>query len=329
MTIIAKAERVRLRVVFFGMGGHFMTSPVRCVAERHDIVGFVLPSQSFAKVVAQSETLTRRTLLLRRAIPCYPVPALPFLMARLEAPMIEFDRERPQDIAQSLYELQPDICCVAGFPCLIPHEILAIPRLGFVNVHPSLLPAYRGPHPFFWAYYEQAETTGVTIHYLDEGEDTGDIILQERIDIPYGLPGQELTYRSTNIGARLLATAIDAIADENVQARENPKLSPTVRASRPDRNAEYVEWDSWGRERVLHFLRGVMPHWYTPPSLVDVVPKYWRARRAIPANDRAPVLTVRRTWRRIQVRCRDGWIEFGAPRYIARRCRQIARRLGV
>src|SRR6202140_2019891 len=85
-------------------------------------------------------------------------------------------------------QCQPDIMCVACFSLYIPRAILDIPRLGCLNVHPSLLPVNRGPDPLFWTFYEGHRETGVTIHRMDEGLDTGPIVAQEKIIVPDGIP---------------------------------------------------------------------------------------------------------------------------------------------
>jgi methionyl-tRNA formyltransferase len=79
---------------------------------------------------------------------------------------------------------EPDIGLCAGFPWLIPPEVLAIPRVGVVNTHASLLPRHRGPYPFAWAVREADDTLGMTVHLMDDYFDTGPILAQGSRPMP-------------------------------------------------------------------------------------------------------------------------------------------------
>lgn len=76
--------------------------------------------------------------------------------------------------------LSPDLIVVYSMSQLLKENIYSIPRFGTINLHPSYLPEYRGPNPIFWMYYNMEKQGGVTVHYIDQGEDTGNIILQKR-----------------------------------------------------------------------------------------------------------------------------------------------------
>src|SRR6266536_191528 len=104
-----------------------------------------------------------------------------------------------------LTEYQPETICVACFSKRIPRDILDIPRLGCLNVHPSLLPANRGPEPLFWTFREGNQRTGVTIHLMDEGMDTGPIVAQEALEIPDGISYTQLEAQCAELGGKLLA----------------------------------------------------------------------------------------------------------------------------
>lgn len=84
-------------------------------------------------------------------------------------------------------ETQPDLCVISHFERLIKQPLLGIPKMGFINLHPSLLPEYRGMSPQHWPIINGDKEAGITIHYVDEGTDTGNIILQRR----FALEGNE------------------------------------------------------------------------------------------------------------------------------------------
>jgi len=154
-------------------------------------------------------------------------------------------------------DLAPDLIVVYSMSQLLKTNIFTIPRFGTINLHPSLLPKYRGPNPWFWMYYHTDLNPGVTVHYIDEGEDTGDIIYQEAFGISLGTKLVELEdYAIKKIGVPLLLESIDAIADETASRVPQPAMSPTGRARSISKNEEIIAWDEWGVKRIWHILRG-------------------------------------------------------------------------
>ena len=100
--------------------------------------------------------------------------------------------------------LNPDIICVVAYGRILPKEILEIPKLGCINVHGSLLPKYRGAAPIQWAVLNGDKTTGITTMYMDEGMDTGDMILKKEVEIGENETTGELWDRLAKIGGELL-----------------------------------------------------------------------------------------------------------------------------
>lgn len=95
-------------------------------------------------------------------------------------PIIQADKINSKEVVDCVSECKPDICIIAHFERIIKPELLRIPRLGFINLHPSLLPYYRGLAPQHYPIINGEKEVGITVHYVDEGTDTGDIILQKR-----------------------------------------------------------------------------------------------------------------------------------------------------
>jgi methionyl-tRNA formyltransferase len=106
-------------------------------------------------------------------------------------------------------DLRPELCVVVAYGKLIPASLLTVPRHGFVNVHPSLLPAYRGPSPIQAAILDGAEETGVSIMLLDDQMDHGPVLAVERWRIPAGFDAPACTDVLSRMGAELLASALD------------------------------------------------------------------------------------------------------------------------
>ncbi|MGI6455390.1 MAG: formyltransferase family protein [bacterium] len=78
-------------------------------------------------------------------------------------------------------EKNPDFICVKSMSQLLKENIFSIPKYGTINLHPSILPNYRGPNPLFWTMFNQECESGMTVHYINKGEDTGDILRQYTI----------------------------------------------------------------------------------------------------------------------------------------------------
>ncbi len=112
---------------------------------------------------------------------------------------------------EDLLRLAPDLCVTAAFGQILNREILDIPRFGNINIHASLLPKHRGAAPVAYAVMNADHKTGVTTLMMDEGIDTGDILLQRETEIGNRETCMELTERLSFIGAELLMDTIDAL----------------------------------------------------------------------------------------------------------------------
>jgi methionyl-tRNA formyltransferase len=156
-------------------------------------------------------------------------------------------------------ELQPDLIVVFSTSQLIKESLISIPKYGAINLHPSFLPEYRGANPDFWQYHDLVMNPGVTVHYIDKGEDTGDIILQERVHIALGTKSPErLDKLIGEIGVPLMLNAIEKIEDGTAPRIKQPENSPTPRARNltKDEHGEIIDWINWPIERIWHVLRG-------------------------------------------------------------------------
>ena len=94
---------------------------------------------------------------------------------------IEWDNLKDPKLLDYLKSLNIDAAVVASFNYKIPKVLLDIPKAGFINIHPSLLPKYRGGNPYSTVIINGEQETGVTLHFMDEGFDTGDIITQKKL----------------------------------------------------------------------------------------------------------------------------------------------------
>ncbi len=158
-----------------------------------------------------------------------------------------------------LHEKNLDLIVVFSMSKLLKSKIFNIPRFGTINIHPAFLPEYRGPNPDFWQCFYMEEYPGVTVHYIDEGEDTGDIIFKDRMHIPLGTKSPErLDQLVGRLGVDLLFKALDAIESGHAPRVKQPLESPTRRARnlQPSEHKTVIDWEHWRVERVWHVLRG-------------------------------------------------------------------------
>jgi methionyl-tRNA formyltransferase len=136
--------------------------------------------------------------------------ASPVKLAALAEGLDVEQPERPTDPAllARLRELSPDVGVVVAYGHILKPELLAIPRRGMVNVHPSLLPALRGAAPVEWAILNGLDSTGVSIMQLDAGMDSGPILHQIPHHIEPGITGGELSEHLAEMGAQALIEAL-------------------------------------------------------------------------------------------------------------------------
>lgn len=129
---------------------------------------------------------------------------------RLGIPVRTATSLRDAEEQAHLAELAPDVICVAAYGCILPHEVLEIPRYGCLNVHASLLPRWRGAAPIERAILAGDEQTGVCIMRMEEGLDTGPYCVRRATEVE-GKSAAELTDELANLGARALLTGLSVV----------------------------------------------------------------------------------------------------------------------
>ena len=174
----------------------------------------------------------------------------------LGLPVLQPDSPRNPSLAEELRAMAPDALAVVAYS-ILPEGLLRVPRLGSVNVHPSLLPAYRGAAPIVWALFEGCTETGVTTFLLNRRVDAGDILLQERVAVGGDETAGELEARLAEDGARLLVRSLDGMEDGSLHPRPQPKEGMS-RAPKLTREDGRIDW-GWPAGRVRNRVRGANP----------------------------------------------------------------------
>ncbi|HXF64588.1 MAG TPA: formyltransferase family protein, partial [Caldilineaceae bacterium] len=179
-----------------------------------------------------------------------------------------------------LGEQAPAAVLVACFPWRIPARLLALAPLGFLNIHPSLLPAYRGPAPLFWQLRAGETRTGVTVHWMDASLDAGDLARQAPVTLPDGATGPELDQLLGGVGAELAAETLAALAAGTQPRTPQP---PGGSAQGWPTPADFRLDPGWPARRAYNFLRGVEE--WGQPFLLEGTPSTpshaWRLYRAL------------------------------------------------
>ncbi len=213
---IEPTERASPRILYLGTSGAFSLPPLEALlADGLPVCAVVMPASGDAPVLKEPIIRHSQPRPTRAGLPIL-TPFVNRTIAQLawqyDIPVMEVSRLSSAPTLKALAAFQPDVICVACFPWRLPKALLNLPPLGCLNLHPSLLPAYRGPIPEFWILRSGESSSGVTIHLMDEGFDTGDILLQERFAIPDGISIAELERREAILGAPLMARAVRLLA---------------------------------------------------------------------------------------------------------------------
>ncbi|MBV9270459.1 MAG: methionyl-tRNA formyltransferase [Candidatus Eremiobacteraeota bacterium] len=169
-----------------------------------------------------------------------------------------------RDFGEQLSREAFDLFALASYGKILPKRILDLPRLGALNVHPSLLPKYRGATPLQSALREGANETGVTIMLMDAGMDTGDVVLQERTPVRPGETYGELHDRLANFGAQALSHAIDLARSGHIpRVPQTGEASVTKPVTKDDLR---LDWND-SASQIVNTVRAFSPQ---PAARADV-----------------------------------------------------------
>ena len=183
------------------------------------------------------------------------------------------------EFKNEIKELAPDLVCVVSYGVILPKSFLKIPALGCINVHPSMLPKYRGPAPIQWAILNGDNETGVSIMYLDAGMDSGDIILQEKVEIGEDETTGELWNRLSGIGARLLTKVVTDISNGIIE--RTPQPEEFVLAPMLDKEMSKINWNEKSSSEIKNLVRGLNPIMGTYTFLNGKKIKIWKVQKIL------------------------------------------------
>jgi methionyl-tRNA formyltransferase len=229
-----------MNVAFFGTPDFAVPTLERLVASDHEVV----------LVISRPDRPVGRKQILT-------APPVIELARDHGIEYIQPPKLKSKGVGPALSDCGADVAVVVAYGKLIPAALLDVPAHGFVNLHPSLLPRHRGPSPIQWSLVCGDRATGVTTMLLDEGMDTGPILLQERVPINDGETAEMLAPRLADLGADLVVKTLDSLEAGTVTPRPQPSdgvnTTPMLR-----RNFAKVDWSMPARQ-LVNRLRGFTP----------------------------------------------------------------------
>ncbi len=214
-----------MRVVFFGTPEFAIPTLKALRKAGHDVL----------LVVSREDKPAGRHLLMS-------TPAVADFARAVGLPVMQAEKLASDEFLQQFKKLGAEAGVVVAFGRFIPTRLLHIPRYGFVNLHPSLLPRHRGPAPIQWAIYAGDQKTGVTTMLLDEGMDTGPILLQRATPIDPREHAPQLEARLALMGAELMIETLAGLANRTVHPKPQDHSQATV-TPKLERKMGRVDWN--------------------------------------------------------------------------------------
>ena len=224
-----------------------------------------------------------------------------------DLPVYQPENFREEATVEQLRQLQPDVVAVVAYGRILPQKVLDIPAKGCINIHASLLPAYRGSAPYQWAVLNGEKVTGVTAMYLCREMDAGDIIDAVQTPIEPNETAGELLDRLAVLGAQLLEKTLNAMAAGNVQ-RTCQDDSLVTYAPMLDKSICPIDWNKTAQQ-VHDHVRGLHP-W--PVATAEIAGTRFKIHSTVMVEGKrnaAPGTILALTKTGLQIACAEGAVE--------------------
>ena len=219
-------------------------------------------------------------------------------------PVFQPVKMRDGEALAILQGVKPDLIAVAAYGKILPVDILALPPMGCINVHSSLLPKYRGAAPINWAILNGEDETGVTIQRMAEGIDTGDILAQASTPINLNENAAQLTARLARMGAELLIETVRKLETGSAKAMPQDE-SRASHAPMLSKELSPMDWSKTARQ--LHDqVRGLYPWPSAAAVLGGVRCKIIRTSLLEEETNQPPGTIVQADKKGLRAACGDG-----------------------
>ena len=276
-----------MRIVFMGTPEFASVSLSELIRRGYEIAGvFTQPDKAKGRGMELSFSPVKQ-LALEHAIPVFQ-PA----------------KMRDGTALQMLKNLEPDLVVVVAYGRILPDDLLAIPPLGTINVHGSLLPKYRGAAPIQWSVLNGEDKTGVSTMYLASEMDAGDVILTDETEVGLYETSGELYERLSIMGAGLLVRTLEMI--EKGTAPRNPQdHSRATYAPMLDKSLSPIDFNKPAKG-VIKWIYGLQPWPVATTELGGADLKVFSARLTGNSTDSLPGMVVHTGADGIEIACGDG-----------------------
>jgi methionyl-tRNA formyltransferase len=228
-----------LRIVFMGTPDFAVTILKHLVENDYNVVGVI---------TASDKPAGRGRKLNESAVKKYA--------ASVNLPILQPTNLKNKEFNKELKDLKADLQIVVAFR-MLPKIVWQMPKCGTFNLHASLLPEYRGAAPIHWAIINGETKTGVTTFFIDDKIDTGEIILQEEIDISITETVGTLHDKLMNLGANLVSKTVDLISTKKVSTTKQPDLEDKSASKLNPENCR-INWND-SIDNVYNKIRGLNP----------------------------------------------------------------------
>ena len=190
---------------------------------------------------------------------------------KLNIPIFQFAKNNNEKIFEEILKMKPDAIIIASYGVILPKKVLEIPPLGCINIHPSMLPKYRGPSPIPSTILNGDYNSGVTLMKLDTGMDTGPIIAQEEFLINSRHNTSDLTKILFSLGGKLLTKILPEYASGNIQVtpQNDKEATITLKIKKTDGLIKWTSTSEYIKNQIKAFTP--WPGTYT----------YWQGKRSI------------------------------------------------
>ena len=279
-----------MKLIFMGTPAFAVPSLRALAASRHDI----------AAVVTNPDRPAGRGRKLRP-------PPIKTLAAELELELLQPASLQDSEFTEHLRRLAADLFIVVAFS-ILPRRLLRLPATGSVNLHPSLLPAYRGAAPIPWALFNGETETGLTTFLLSPRVDAGDILMQRHVRIEEDETAGELEARLRDLGARALVDSVDGLEDRSIQPvpQSGEGISQARKLTKEDGR---IDWNQPSTQ-IHNRVRGANPMPGAFSDWIDGKPlKIHRCRPCSAPVPAAPGTVLRADEGGLQVASSDGAVE--------------------
>lgn len=220
-------------------------------------------------------------------------------------PVFQPENFREEETVQQLRALKPDVVAVVAYGRILPQKVLDIPTMGCINIHASLLPAYRGSAPYQWAVLDGQKETGVTAMYLCRQMDAGDIIDVSKTPIAPNETAGELLDRLAVLGAELLSKTLSRFAQGPVEAVPQDEALVSY-APMLDKTMCPIDWSKTAQQ-VHDHVRGLHP-W--PVATMELNGKLFKVHATVIAEGSgAPGQVLGLTKTGLKIACGEGAVE--------------------